>query len=141
MNFLLDENFPPAGWKVFSQFFHGYGHEFGRVGVQIDRGFKDIELFNIAHEKGYNAIITSDINQIHRQQEREACKKAQLHWIGIPRNHRLRGRSILHNQIAQVLGSLDMVIKHVEDNPRPTAFLFQKPSHDFNIQKDYPQPL
>ena len=141
MNFLLDENFPPAGWKVFSQFFHGHGHEFGRVGVQIDRGFKDIELFNIAHEKGYNAIITSDINQIHRPQEREACKKAQLHWIGIPRNHRLRGRSILHNQIAQVLGSLDMVIKHVEDNPRPTAFLIQKPSHDYNIQKDYPQPL
>ena len=69
MNFLLDENFPPAGWKVFSQFFHGHGHEFGRVGVQIDRGFKDIELFNIAHEQGYNAIITSDINQIHRPQE------------------------------------------------------------------------
>lgn len=139
MNFLLDENFPPAGWKVFSQFFRD--HEFGRVGVQINRGFKDIELFNIAHEKGYNAIITSDINQIHRTQEREACKKAQLHWIGIPRNRRLRGRSILHNQIAQVLGSLDMVIKHVEDNSRPMAFLFQKPSHDFNIQKDYPQPL
>lgn len=139
MNFLLDENFPPAGWKVFSQFFRD--HEFGRVGVQINRGFKDIELFNIAHEKGYNAIITSDINQIHRTQEREACKKAQLHWIGIPRNRRLRGRSILHNQIAQVLGSLDMVIKHVEDNSRPTAFLFQKPSQDFNIQKDYPQPL
>ena len=139
MKILLDENFPSGAWTILTKQFHK--HDFGRVGIQIPKGVLDLELFSLAQEHHYNAIITSDIKQISNPQERQACKNAQLHWIGVPRNPQLRGRSIVHSQIAQLLFSMNPIIKSIETATGPTAFLLSPPPNKPNFEKGFPQKL
>ena len=139
MKILLDENFPSGSWAILTKQFHKC--DFGRVGIQIPKGVLDLELFSLAQEHGYNAIITSDIKQINNTQERQACKNAQLHWIGIPRNLHLHGRSIVHGQIAQLLFSMNPIIKSIETAIEPTAFLLSAQPAKPSFEKGFPQNL
>ncbi|AKK04560.1 hypothetical protein CMUST_01050 [Corynebacterium mustelae] len=139
MKILLDENLPSAAWKVLTTQFPA--KDIGRVGIQLPKGMLDTDLFSAAHKQGYDVIITGDIKQLSNTDERRACKAANMHWVGIQRNPKLKGKDIMRSQIAQLYFSLNFLIQHLEAAKEPTAFLLNPPQGKHSIAEGFPQPL
>lgn len=80
MRFFVDENetdaiLPPLR-ATFLQ------HEFRGSKEEELGGIDDIPLFAIVAERGFDALITRDSNQLDDRDERRALIESGLHWIG-----------------------------------------------------------
>lgn len=58
-------------------------HRFVGVSDLSTKGADDVTLFPIVAAAGCDVFVTGDRQQLHRVDERDACRIAGLHWIGI----------------------------------------------------------
>lgn len=143
MIFLLDECFPAHFWKPISRFFSAK-HTFLRVVDDFDKGTKDTSLFRLAADLGADVIITNDIKQIEGldcQHERSACRESNLHWVGVPRSPKARGKNIWQGQLAQLLGAMQFIVATIDAATEPQAILLTDGGHSTPCQNGYPQAL
>lgn len=143
MRFLIDENYPRPAAEAVRRLI-GARHEIICVGESIPKGTTDVELFGIASRDRISAIITSDIRQIEgldRRNERIACRNAGLHWIGVPRHPRARGKQIAQLQAVQLLMALGGVLPELMQAGVPQAYLLKAGSLSLQLADGYPQEL
>lgn len=143
MIFLVDENFPANGLASVERLVKSR-HQFLRAGPDYQKGISDLELFNVASKLGAEAIVTADLRQIQGQDrihERDACRKAGLHWIGVPRNPRVSGRRTAHGQAAQFILALEPLVQEMASAPCPQAFLLRPGSERVPYVQGFPQAL
>jgi hypothetical protein len=82
VKFFIDENLPHVLTQPLNALF--LGHEFRSCDDEGFSGVKDIPLFHKIHDRGFCAIITSDSNQVVRNDdERRALHDNKIHWIGV----------------------------------------------------------
>ena len=144
MIFLIDENFPGGAFTPFTTLFRK--HQFLSVGRAqgFDRGMSDVALFAEAEKRRVDAIITGDVKQLlglDRINERNACRNAGLHWIGVPAQAHAKGRLRMHGQVGQLVMSLEYVARLMDEADNPQAFLLRKGPSKAPLESGYPQDL
>lgn len=80
MRFLLDENELPAILEPLQYIYKD--HHFEWAPREFGSGTLDIPLFERMRERGYDALITRDRNQLANPAERRALAYNRIHWIG-----------------------------------------------------------
>lgn len=85
MKFFLDENIQQRLTSDLNSIFKS--HEFIGIADLDAKGSPDTQLFPTVASAGVDAIITADLRQLTRPGEREACRSANLHWIGVHQVH------------------------------------------------------
>lgn len=143
MKILFDENFP-SNAKYYMQKMYPQ-HDYFQSGEGKDfPSMDDPLLFQTAAEQDVDLIITSDIRQIEgedRANERNACRQAGLHWVGIPQPLKIKGRARVRAQVATLLGTFTYIERHLAQATEPQAVLFVRATAEPPLSPDYPQPL
>lgn len=80
MKFFLDENETPAILPPLRTVF--FDHEFHSAHEEDLSGVLDPDLIREVSDRGFDAIMTQDRNQLSNRAEREALIQSGLHWIG-----------------------------------------------------------
>ncbi|MCT7353608.1 hypothetical protein N4P33_15710 [Streptomyces sp. 15-116A] len=80
MKFFLDENESPAVLAPLRTVF--FRHEFTSAHDEGLRGTLDPDLIREVKDRGFDAIMTQDRNQLSNRDERAAYIETGLHWIG-----------------------------------------------------------
>lgn len=143
MIFLVDENFPGNTIAPLEQLAQSR-HQFLKAGRDYPHGISDLELFSTAAAMNADVLITADIRQIQgqdRRHERDACRSAGIHWVGVPRHPQARGRRIAHLQLATFVSALEPIVREVENASEPRAFLLRSGSLAVPFQDGFPQVL
>lgn len=82
MKFFIDENLPHVLTQPLNVLF--FSHEFRSCQDEGLSGVKDIALFHFLRDRGFCAIVTSDGNQVVRNEdERRVLYDNEIHWIGV----------------------------------------------------------
>lgn len=140
MNFLLDENFPGNAWNPLTKLFRQ--HNFMQVGkCAISTSTGDISVFQQAADLGINAIITGDLKQIKIPGERTACREAGIHWIGVPRHPKARGKSVANGQVSLLYANLHQIVDYLEGRDSPQTLLLVAYPYPTRYMDGYPQTL
>lgn len=84
------------------------------------RGVDDAVLFQDLHLRHFDAIITFDRHQLVHDHEREALRRASLHWIGVP-PLRAKGTHALALLVAIVVPG----VQHVLDDWRNVPSIYR----------------
>lgn len=129
MKFFLDENLnqmlPEYLGSIFSR-----GHEFLGVRDLRSQGVDDVELFKLVAGAGVDAFITSDLNQLKRPHEREGCRLAGLHWIGVHQTD-AKGYHVLAGPAAALIHSFPFILDKLAHSTQPQLFLLKKTERNY----------
>lgn len=88
-------------------------------------GVEDLDIFPFLTQHDVDLLVTGDIAQVERRDERQALAEANLHWIGIPTID-ARGIMIIAKQLSIVIPAVGEVLN---DWPsEPTAYLVGGPA-------------
>lgn len=143
MIFLVDENFPGNTIAPLEQLAQSR-HQFLKAGRDYPHGISDLELFSTAAAMDAEVLVTADIRQIQgldRRHERNACRSAGIHWVGVPRHPQARGRRIAHLQLVNFVSAIEPIVQEVEIATEPRAFLLRSGSLAVPFQDGFPQVL
>lgn len=143
MYFLIDANFPANSASYLRSMYrrHIFDHV---VTGDYDPNMDDIPLFEVAREKGVDAFITGDIAQIQghdRRKERESCREAGIHWLGVPQIPKARGKDKKWGQINSLLANLGYAVREFEASTKPQAILLRPGIYELQSEVSFPQDL
>lgn len=99
-------------------------------GPDVERGLEDIAVYEAASELGATVYICSDIKQLRgadRTHERDACRAAGLHWIGLPKSF-AKGKLKAQTEVARLLEGYAFARRELLTAGAPTAILLREPS-------------
>jgi hypothetical protein len=84
---------------------------------------KDVPLFGELRDRGFDAIITSDANQVVRNDaERQMLHDSKIHWIGVAQPA-ARGLHLLATWNANITAALPHILAELDDGATaPTWF-------------------
>lgn len=71
-------------------------------------GKDDIEVFDALHLAGFDGLVTRDLRQLTRENERRALSQAGLTWIGIPHPPG-RGAEVWIADVATIASAIPVV--------------------------------
>ncbi|KJF21993.1 hypothetical protein C7T36_18590 [Rhodococcus sp. AD45-ID] len=123
MKFFLDENVNQGMISHLTSIFRP--HEFIGVKELHSKGMDDLELFDHVASGGCDVFVTGDLMQLRRPNERDACRDAGLHWIGIHQVH-ATGYHTIAGPASTLVHALPFIIEKLESTPRPTFFRLKK---------------
>lgn len=123
MRFFLDENVNQQLITPLSGMFGG--HEFVGVRELGTKGLDDIALYPAVAEAGCDALITHDLMQLRRSEERAACRDAGLHWLGVHKVN-TRGFHALAGPASVIIHGLPFVFGRLAGAEEPRYFVFKK---------------
>ncbi|MGW4047354.1 PIN-like domain-containing protein [Streptomyces sp. NPDC004721] len=119
MRFFLDENETPAILPPLSTvFFH---HEFRTAHDEGLSGVMDTELIHAVSDRGFDAIMTQDRNQLSNRDERDALIETSLHWIG-HRQPDADGLLYIVNSTAAYLAAMPHILDEMSNVTGAHAF-------------------
>ncbi|RJO77594.1 hypothetical protein D5S18_07580 [Nocardia panacis] len=123
MRFFLDENMPQGMIAHLSSVFKP--HEFVGVRELRVKGVEDVELFGRVAAADCHVFITADLAQLTRAAEREACRVAELHWIGVHQVH-APGFHVIAGPTSTLVHALPFALEHMESSSTPQYFKLRK---------------
>jgi len=103
---LVDEGVPV---QVLEPFRRNRGHKFEHVTQLKWHGRTDVQLFNAAARRNFDAIVALDVDQLVDPAEWRALKASGLHHISLRQGRTVRGATGL----ARVLGSLIVAMPYI----------------------------
>jgi hypothetical protein len=124
VKFYLDENFPPGILDTIALI---YGdHEFRSWKDEGLESMLDVPLFGTLKDRGFDALVTRDRQQLRKTDERQALRDSELVWIGL-RDLKLKGTAKLATTTASLIAGLG----HVIDDSRiaPVGYLINNVPH------------
>lgn len=114
MKFFIDENLPHVLAQPLSSVYRK--HKFDTAQHTMLRSIDDQDLFIDLDDRGFDAIITLDRQQLVHHDERDGLAHAGLHWIGVP-PVRAKGLALLASVTSIVIGGLHHVLDDWQDKP------------------------
>lgn len=126
MRFYLDENFPPDLVHPLRAIYTE--HEFAAWSEEGLGSTLDLDLFPELTNRGFEAIITRDRQQLKKPEERAALLDAGLRWIGL-RETKLAGLAMISITAASLIAGLRFVIDH-EVETVEHSYLISNVPHD-----------
>lgn len=124
MKFFLDES---LNLKAVAPLKAAYGvHEFLHSGVELPKALDDVDIYPAAAELGCDAYICSDLKQVEhwdRRHEREGCRAAGLHWIGVRKVPVVGKHKVLASQLAPLAAALPFVVEEIRAATKPQCFI------------------
>lgn len=102
-------------------------HDFLRSGIDLPKGLLDVPLFGQVADLGCEVFITGDIRQLDldRVDERDACRDAGLHWVGVPKVP-AKGKRAMTADAAVIIGALLHIIDDIATSNVPRCYLLEK---------------
>ena len=91
------------------------GHEFDHIDGLRWKGRPDQPLFRDAAGRGYEAILTLDVNQLSDADECRALRRSGLHHISLQQGRSVRGVKGTARVIASVIAGMPYVLDDLED--------------------------
>ncbi|MFE5853525.1 hypothetical protein ACFQ61_09975 [Streptomyces sp. NPDC056500] len=119
MKFFLDENETPAVLPPLQGVF--YEHTFRSAHDEDLTGVLDIELIHKVSERGFDAIMTQDLNQLSNRAERAALIDTGIHWIG-HRQPAADGLLYVVNSTAAYLAAMPHILTEISSVTGAHAF-------------------
>jgi len=138
MKFFLDENVNQGMISHLASIFRR--HEFVGVKEISSKGMDDIELFDHVAKHKCDVFVTGDLMQLRRENEREACRAAGLHWIGIHQVH-ATGYHTIAGPASTLVHALPFIIERLAATPPPTFFRLKKSERNNTRVFDTAGPL
>lgn len=120
MKFFLDANETSVILPVLEQVY-GALHTFRSAADEGLAEYGDIPLFAELRRRRFHAIITRDKNQLKDPDERDALRRAKLHWIGHV-EPKVEGVEIISTLGAGYLSAFPHVLEGMAAANSPTAF-------------------
>lgn len=114
MKLFIDENFPAQSADALRSIFATL--EISTASSERLIGMQDLPLFQELNDRGFDAIVTHDKNQLKDPNEKEKLRENGLHWIGL-RVQRIAGVRGIAIQTASLLASLPHVVAESPDSP------------------------
>lgn len=114
MRFLLDEGMPV---QLLGPLRCNRGHDFDHVDDLGWKGKPDTFLFADAAKRGFDGIVTLDLDQLADQDEWRALKKSALHHVSLRQGRRVTGTA----GVARIIGSVVVAMPYVLDELQPTG--------------------
>jgi hypothetical protein len=111
---LLDEQLPV---QLLEPLGLNRGHKFEHVNGLGWKGKPDELLFADAAGKGFDALVSSDLDQLADPVEARALKAAAIHHIGIRGGRRAQGIKGTARLIAAVIAAMPSVLEDLEAAP------------------------
>lgn len=112
MRVLVDEGMPV---QVLAPLGCNRGHEFEHVETLKWKGRQDQSLFDAAAQRGYDAILTLDVNQLSDAGECRALRRSGLHHISLQQGRTVRGTKGVARVIASVVAAMPYVLDDLSD--------------------------
>jgi predicted nuclease of predicted toxin-antitoxin system len=103
---VVDEGVPV---QVLEPLRRNKGHQFAHVTDLGWDGQKDQPLFAAAAQRGFDAIVALDVDQLFEPAEWRALRRSRLHHISLRQGRTVRGRT----GVARVLASLIVAMPYV----------------------------
>ncbi len=122
MKFFLDNNETPQILSVLAPVYRQ--HEFRTAVEEHLTDLLDIPLFQELSNRGFDAIITRDRNQLGDPAERGALRSAGLHWIG-HKEPNTEGISIITSLTAGYLSAFPHILNEISAATCPLSFRVQ----------------
>ena len=109
---LVDESVPV---QVMAPLGLNRGHTFAHVTELKWSGRRDTELFSSAVERGFEAILAVDVDQLVEPTEWRALKRSKLHPISLRQGRTVRGASGVARVVASLIVAMPYVLSDLED--------------------------
>jgi hypothetical protein len=90
------------------------GHGFDHIDGLKWKGRLDQPLFQIAALRGFEAILTLDVNQLSDADECRALRRAGLHHISLQQDRTVRGLKGLARIMASVIVAMPYVLEDLD---------------------------
>lgn len=111
MRVLVDEGMPV---QVLAPLRLNKGHEFEHVDGLGWKGKADTRLFADAAKRGYEAVLTLDLDQLSSVDEARALKQSGMHHIGIRQGRSAQGLKGMARVIASVVAAMPYVLEDLD---------------------------
>jgi PIN like domain len=112
MRVLVDEGMPV---QILGPLRQNRGHAFDHIDDLKWKGRPDQPLFEDASGRGYDAILTLDVNQLSDADECRALRQSGLHHISLQQGRTVRGLKGLARVIASVVAAMPYVLEDLEE--------------------------
>ncbi|MDF3308770.1 hypothetical protein P3H15_27505 [Rhodococcus sp. T2V] len=123
MKFFLDENMNQGMMGHLTSIFRA--HEFVGVRELGSKGMEDVDLFKHVADEECDVFVTGDLAQLKRPLERQACKAAGLHWIGVHQVH-ASGYHVVAGPASTLVHALPFIIDRLTKDEAPQYFQLKK---------------
>ena len=114
MQVLVDEGMPV---QLIEPLRRNRGHSFDHIDELRWKGRLDQPLFREASSRGYEAILTLDVNQLSDAEECRALRRSRLHHVSIQQGRSVRGLKGLARVMASVIAAMPYVLEDLEYAP------------------------
>lgn len=108
---LLDEGMPV---QLLEPLRRNFGHTFDHVERVGWKGKQDRFLFHDARQRGYEALVALDVDQLADPDECKRLKDSGLHHISLRQGSRVQGRKGTARLIASVVVSMPYVLEDLD---------------------------
>jgi hypothetical protein len=112
MRVLVDEGMPV---QLLAPLRRNRGHTFDHIDELKWKGRLDQPLFAAAAERGYDAILTLDVNQLSDGDECRALRRSGLHHISLQQGRSVKGLKGLARVTASVVLAMPYVVEDLDD--------------------------
>lgn len=136
MRILVDENLPTQVMPVLEITLGPLGHQVDAIEQIKWKGAKDHRMILKAAERGYDALITLDRNQLKNRKEREAIQRSRIHWVGVRESGSKDPVQKVATTCATVIAGSVLVAKHLEHAERPQLVFIRTVQHHDRIEPD-----
>ena len=118
MKVYLDENLPPFVARPLAVVYQE--HTFATFEDEELQGVLDIPLMRTLRERGFDAIVTKDRNQLKDPEERRAVAESGLRWIGVA-DKKLKGLEQIAITVSTLIAGMRFVFTHEPEGPTSYA--------------------
>jgi len=112
LQILVDEGMPV---QILDPLRINRGHRFDHISELRWKGRLDRTLFRDAGARGYDAILTLDVNQLSDADEWRALRRSGLHHISLQQGRTVRGVKGLARVMASVVVAMPYVLEDLEE--------------------------
>lgn len=112
MQVLVDEGMPV---QLLEPLRLNRGHKFDHIDALRWKGRLDQPLFRDAAGRGYEAILTLDVNQLSDADECVALRRSGLHHISLQQGRTVRGLKGTARVIASVIAAMPYVLEDLKE--------------------------
>jgi hypothetical protein len=101
-------------------------HTFLVAGTDTEKGILDIPLYPIVAELGCSVYVCADNGQLDtRLAERDACRSAGLHWVGLKKVP-AKGKRGATADAARLIGAFLHILDDISRSDRPRYFRLER---------------
>jgi len=112
MRLLVDEGVPV---QVLEPLRRNKSHEFEHVTAVKWTGRKDVPLFMKAAQRGFEAIVSLDVDQLVEPTEWKALRASNLHHISLRQGRTVTGRTGVARVLASLIVSMPYVLSDLTE--------------------------